>query len=121
METHTGIGPDGYTPSRTLRPLQHYCFGCHWVAGDEPGLDGESYTVAVMGEGLYPSGCHRKSLARANNTRIRQHKPEDIDKLVNGATIEIWREPEVRGEVGWRGPAHLIKRHGDHSKGIVEW
>ena len=37
-------------------------------------------------------------LARAENTRVQQYKPSDIDKLKDGTMVDIWREPENKNE-----------------------
>ena len=60
-------------------------------------------------------------LARAQHTKVHQHKPEDLAKLVDGATIDLWREPDSKDEEGWRGPATLLKLYRDRSRTIVEW
>ena len=60
-------------------------------------------------------------MARAENTKIQQYKPEDLAKLIDGSNIDIWREPEHKNETGWRGPAELIKLCESDNKGIVQW
>jgi len=60
-------------------------------------------------------------LAVAENTKVRQYKPEDLAKIVDGSKIDIWREPEDKGEPGWRGPAELVRLYREDGKGIVQW
>ena len=60
-------------------------------------------------------------IARASNTRVQQHRPEEMAKLVDGARIDLWREPDTKDDPGWRGPAELVKRYPDGGRCIVEW
>ena len=60
-------------------------------------------------------------LAKANNTRNQIFKPEDIAKLVDGAKIDLWREPDEKCETGWRGPAELVRLYRGEGKAIVNW
>ncbi len=58
-------------------------------------------------------------LARADNTRIQQYKPEDMAKLKDGSEIDLWKEPEGKDIPGWRGPAELVKLYTE--KAIIVW
>lgn len=58
--------------------------------------------------------------SRAENIRVQQYKPEDIAKLVDGAEIDIWREPDEKNEPGWRGPAELIRLYRSDGKGTIQ-
>ena len=60
-------------------------------------------------------------IARAHNTRVQQHRPEDRLKLVDGASVDLWREPDGKDDPGWRGPAELVKAYPDGSKAVVNW
>ena len=60
-------------------------------------------------------------IARAHNTKIQQHRPEDRAKLVDGAKVDLWREPDAKDDPGWRGPAELIKAYPDGAKAVVNW
>ncbi len=60
-------------------------------------------------------------VARTDNTRIQQRKPEDRAKLQDGVKVDLWREPDPKDDPGWRGPAELIKVYTDGNKGIVNW
>jgi hypothetical protein len=35
--------------------------------------------------------------------------------------IDLFREPESKDDLGWRGPGVLLKVMPDNSKAIVEW
>ena len=61
------------------------------------------------------------SIARAANTRVQQHKPEDMAKLVEDAKVDLWREPTTKEDPGWRGPAQLIKKYPSGAKAVVDW
>ena len=60
-------------------------------------------------------------IARAANTRVQQHKPEDMGKLVEDAKVDLWREPTAKDDPGWRGPAQLIKKYPSGAKAVVDW
>ena len=53
---------------------------------------------------------------RAENTKVQQLLPEDLSKLVDGAKIDIWREPDQKGEPSWRGPAELLRLYRSDNK-----
>ena len=60
-------------------------------------------------------------IARANNTRIQQYKPEDKAKLKDGSKVDLWREPDTKDDPGWRGPCELIKVYADGGRCVVDW
>ena len=35
-------------------------------------------------------------LARAEATKVQQHTPEDLARLVDGAKVDLWREPSAK-------------------------
>ena len=52
---------------------------------------------------------------------MHQYDPSLLDKLTASKPIDIWREPNSKGESGWRGPAKMIKPLRSDGKAIVQW
>ena len=56
-------------------------------------------------------------IARANNTKVQQHQMKDF--IPNETTVDLYRVPEKKDEIGWRGPCQLVHISSDGATAIV--
>ena len=104
----------GVTPCQALfgyQPRELYDFeeaGLAAVDGSlqsAPDFIEESLRLRLMAKDCILQSVVEDRIARAANTRVQQHKPEDMAKLVEDAKVDSWREPTNKEDPCWRGPA----------------
>ena len=60
-------------------------------------------------------------IAIANSTKTQQHTAADLEKLKDGAKVDLWREPDSKDDPGWHGSCDLIKNFSSDNKAIATW
>ena len=103
MATNLMLSYGGYTPCQSLlgnQPRELYDFESDTVSAYEgvlettPDFIETSIRLRMHAKDCILQSIWEDRLAKAEGTRSQQHKAEDLDKLIAGAKIDIWREPD---------------------------